>query len=422
MRHVCRVAGLVFVFLLVCGLFVGVSVLGEAVLPPEENVWTEVASMRHERSYFGTVVVDGKIYVMGGIDKEGVKPGGSFGSPFAEVIGAVERYDPQTNTWMDMSPMPTPRCYSIAVNSMGKIYCIGGRSTPLGHPLAVNEVYDPVTDSWEKKAALPTPRTGVSACVVNGSIYVMSGIITTSGGWSYSKLCEVYDPVDDTWSVYDGPWPEVPSTSLVFDNRQYVCNGVWLQIYDFAGASWMYGPDVPGERQGRGIVAVDGLLYTLGGCIETHSFPFYMDTPERVSSRGVFVYTPFGYGRIPPEISILSLKEGGEYNFSNVTLEFSIRQPMVWMGYSLDGQANVTIEGNVTLPELSNGHHSVRMFAEDKYGNRGASETITFSVVNVSLVNAPLSMSFIVAVVVTVAVAVVVCGSLLFLFLRKHRR
>jgi len=416
------VSGLVLVVLLSFCLVVETSVLGASVPPPEENVWTEIAPMRHERSYFGTAVVDGKIYAIGGIDKQGVKRGGSFGVPFAEVVGAVERYDPQTDTWTDMSPMLTPRCYSIVANSMGKIYCIGGRSTPLGFPLSVNEAYDPVTDSWEKKAALPTPRTDASVCVVNDNIYVMSKIATQSddGVWSYSDLCEVYDPVEDTWSVYDGPWPKVPSASMVFDNRQYVCDGFWLQIYDFVGDSWMDGPDLPGERHGRGIVAVDGLLYALGGCIETYSFPFYIWNPEMVSSRSAFVYTPFGYGRIAPVVSVLSLEDGMVYDFGDVFLEFVVDHPVVWVGYCLDDGVNVTVGGNVTLSGLSSGRHSVTVFAEDKYGNMGASENITFTVAN-----ATRSLDFIgsVVTVATVAVAaVIVCLGLLFLRKHQHKK
>jgi len=413
MGSLCRVSGLVFVVLLSFCLVAEAPVLGASVSPPEENVWVEIAPMHYARSYFGTVVVDGKIYAIGGLDERYVVGG----TDRHGVIGTVERYNPQTNTWMDMSPMPTPRYRGVIVYSMGKIYCIGGSKTPQGQDLLVNEAYDPITNSWEKKAALPTHRLDMSACVVNGSIYVMGGIITTSDGGSYSELCEVYDPVDDTWSVYDGPWPEVPSTSLVFDNRQYVCNGLSLQVYDFVGASWMYGPDVPGEFHGRGIVEVDGLLYALGGCTETYSFPFYMWSPERASVRSGFVYTPFGYGRIPPEISILSLKEKDKYDVSNVTLKFSIKQPIVWMGYSLDGQANVTVGGNVSLSGLSSGRHSVRVFAEDKYGNMGASETITFTVAN-----APQSLVFIGGAVTAAIVAVVVCLGLLFLRKYQHKK
>ncbi|MCL2476459.1 kelch repeat-containing protein [Candidatus Bathycorpusculum sp.] len=387
--------------------------------PPEENVWVEMASMRYPRSYFGTVVADGKIYAIGGLVSRGV----------GLVTGAVERYDPQTNTWMTLPSLPTPRYGGVAVCSMGKIYYIGGSTTSSGL-YGVNEVYDPATNQWTRKASIPTPRNGASACVVDGYIYVM-------GGYVNSELCEVYDPIEDTWSVYEGPWPEVPSDGVVFDGREYVCDGVGLRIHDLVLDSWMDGANVPLGLHGRGVVEVDGLLYVLGGCTETYSFPNalpyelreyfsknfemfrHIATTEQVHFQRVFMYTPFGYGRIAPEISVLSLEEGGRYDLETVTLEYSLNHPVVWMGYCLDGQANVTVGGNVSLSGLSSGRHSVRVFAEDKYGNTGASETITFTVAN-----APRSLVFIGVVTATTVVvaAVVVCLGLSFLRKNRHKK
>ncbi|MDR0373923.1 MAG: hypothetical protein LBI79_10350 [Nitrososphaerota archaeon] len=412
MSRVCLVFGLVFVFLLSCCLFGEVSVLAAPVSPPEENVWVEIAPMHHARCDFGTVVVDGKIYVIGGHDERYVQGG----IDYEGVIGAVEQYDPQTNTWMDMAPMPTPRYRGVVLCSMGKIYCIGGSSTPQGPALGVNEVYDPATNQWEQKASMPTPRGGVSACVLDGRIYVMGGYIVIYAGVSYPEICEVYDPIEDTWSVYGKPWPEVPSTGMVFDSREYVWDDSKLRIHDLVLDSWMDGPDLPRELYGRGVVEVEGLLYALGGYVARYSFPFYMQIPLHDSVRSCFVYTPFGYGRVAPEVCVFSLEENGVYDFRNVTLEFGLSCPVVWVGYSLDGQANVTASGNTTLSGLSNGRHSVRVFAEDKYGNIGVSETISFSVVN-----APLSMLFIATVATIFLVAVVVVCVCLFLFLRKCR-
>ena len=52
----------------------------------------------------------------------------------------------------------------------------------------------------------------------------------------------------------------------------------------------------------------------------------------------------------------------------------------LWLGYSLDGQANVTIAGNTTLNKVPNGAHNLTVYATDQYGNTGASETVYFTV------------------------------------------
>jgi hypothetical protein len=49
------------------------------------------------------------------------------------------------------------------------------------------------------------------------------------------------------------------------------------------------------------------------------------------------------------------------------------------MGYSLDGQDNVTVTGNATLSGLSSGLHNVTVYANDTAGNMGVSETIKFT-------------------------------------------
>jgi len=50
------------------------------------------------------------------------------------------------------------------------------------------------------------------------------------------------------------------------------------------------------------------------------------------------------------------------------------------MAYSLDNQANQTINGNCTLTGLTVGTHSIVVYANDTFGNMGKSETVTFTV------------------------------------------
>jgi hypothetical protein len=87
----------------------------------------------------------------------------------------------------------------------------------------------------------------------------------------------------------------------------------------------------------------------------------------------------------------------------------------VWMGYSFDGQDNVTIAGNVTLSGLSNGLHNVTVYAKDTFGNEGASETITFNVE----VPEPFPTALVVAASVA-TVAVMGVGLLVYFKKRKH--
>ena len=80
-----------------------------------------------------------------------------------------------------------------------------------------------------------------------------------------------------------------------------------------------------------------------------------------------------------PSISIIS-PENTTYTVGSVSQTFAVSVPTIWNGYSLDGQGNVTITGNATLTGLSEGSHSLTIYAKDTAGNTGASETIYFSI------------------------------------------
>ena len=89
------------------------------------------------------------------------------------------------------------------------------------------------------------------------------------------------------------------------------------------------------------------------------------------------IYVREGLDTAPPTISILS-PEFKAYPEGDVLLSFIVNEPTDWMGYSLDGQANVTISGNTVLTGLSEDVHNVIVFANDTCGNMGTSHRVYF--------------------------------------------
>jgi len=81
----------------------------------------------------------------------------------------------------------------------------------------------------------------------------------------------------------------------------------------------------------------------------------------------------------PPTIGILS-PESRTYNARDVQLIFTVNEPTQWMGYTLDGQNNLTISGNATIMNLPDGPHTIRVYANDTAGNTGISSAVQFSV------------------------------------------
>ena len=85
-----------------------------------------------------------------------------------------------------------------------------------------------------------------------------------------------------------------------------------------------------------------------------------------------------------PTITVISPENNANYAISSIPLNYTISENVNWTGYSLDGQANATITGNITLVGLLDGSHSVVVYANDTVGNMGASSTVYFTVDTVS--------------------------------------
>jgi undecaprenyl-diphosphatase len=109
------------------------------------------------------------------------------------------------------------------------------------------------------------------------------------------------------------------------------------------------------------------------------------------ASKGNLHYTAFLAGNqislnlpILPPVSILS-PENTTYTLSEISLTFKVNGPISWVGYSLDGQANTTILGNTTLTNLARGLHSVVIYINDTAGDVASSQTIYFTVGQVSI-------------------------------------
>ena len=87
----------------------------------------------------------------------------------------------------------------------------------------------------------------------------------------------------------------------------------------------------------------------------------------------------FTIDNVPPKVSVLSV-ESATYDVVDLPLNFTVSEPVSKMSYVLDGQDNVTVNGNTTLTGLSAGMHNVTVYAWDAAGNVGVSETVTFTV------------------------------------------
>jgi N-acetylneuraminic acid mutarotase len=158
-----------------------------AVYDPAADRWTVLPNLPTQRNHLAVDAIDGKVYVAGG----------RFGAGFnSETTAVLEIFDPGTNRWTTGVPMPAPRGGVAGVAANGCLFVIGGEGNP-ADPRGLfdqNEAYNPRTNAWIKLPPMPTPTHGLTgAAFVNGRIHLPGGAIT-QGGHSGSVIHWVYRP------------------------------------------------------------------------------------------------------------------------------------------------------------------------------------------------------------------------------------
>ena len=138
------------------------------------------------RDHFQTVVVQDKLYAIGG------RLSGGVGTIFKPLIPEVDVYDFNTQSWSSLPAnqnLPTPRGAPSVVNFEGKIVVIGGEvetevidGNTVSDALAITEQYDPVTQSWERLPDLNFKRHGTQAIVSGPGIFTLAGSPKLGGG------------------------------------------------------------------------------------------------------------------------------------------------------------------------------------------------------------------------------------------------
>ena len=256
--------------------------------------WTPRTDMPTARFHFGTCVVDGKVFAIGGeVDK--------FGDT---SIAIVEMYDPKTDTWERKADMPTARAGVSTLVVDGKIYAIGGGQGKKyrlrrgwGHSgklLPTIEMYDPVTDTWTQKADMPVPRSSNSTCIVDGKIYIIGGVTANRKQWRLDNV-DIYDPATDTWTKAKSMNHARGGASVsVVNGKIYVMGGVgWPQMPNHPGPflssvevfnpetnRWKEIAEMPAPKAFHTASVIDGKIYVIGGGFQGNDEFKYLSTVE----------------------------------------------------------------------------------------------------------------------------------------------
>ena len=144
---------------------------------PASNTWRERSAMPTPRNHAAIGVVNGKIYVIGG------RVGAAF-IGLASDISVVEEYDPATDQWSGpRARMPIARsAIGVGVDG-GRIYVAGGEYQD-PHMMATFravEAYDPASNTWTEMPPMPVSRHGLAVGVIGNRLHVISGDVQSAG-------------------------------------------------------------------------------------------------------------------------------------------------------------------------------------------------------------------------------------------------
>ena len=151
------------------------------VLRPNSDSWDRLPDMPEGRMGHQMIAANGKLYVIGGRGES----------------SKVLIYD-RTSGWSEGAPMPTPRDHLAAVLVQNKIYAIGGRH----HGIVRNvDIYDIATDTWSQGPSLPRPMSAMAAgLLADGRIHVVGGEDPGTFGGGVIDRHFMLDLASGTWS------------------------------------------------------------------------------------------------------------------------------------------------------------------------------------------------------------------------------
>lgn len=193
------------------------------IYDPLTDSWTTGADMPWGAGSCSSAVIDGMVYVCGGI----------VGS---NTVGNAGVYDPVLDSWNPngpLPPMPTPVNHAASATDGTYLWVFGGRGGGNWPQPGFDNVqrFDPATGIWLDSAQplsplspMPLGRGGTGRAVWHGErFFVMGG--ETSGGQVFDEV-QVYTPELDQWSTDTPlPTPRHGIFPVVDGNRIFVIGG-----------------------------------------------------------------------------------------------------------------------------------------------------------------------------------------------------
>ncbi len=172
----------------------------------ERSAWEELP-MQTALQGLALVTHQGQLYRVGGLSARNT----SEQPADLHSVTDVERFDPTTKVWSKAQPLPQARSSHDAVVLNDRLYVVGGWSLSGGREgewLADALVLDLTTPNatWEPFAQ-PFRRRALAAAAFDNKLYVMGGM---DEDHNISRSVDVWDPATKQWSQ----GPELPGEGM----------------------------------------------------------------------------------------------------------------------------------------------------------------------------------------------------------------
>ncbi|MCH7672088.1 MAG: hypothetical protein IIB72_07975 [Proteobacteria bacterium] len=132
--------------------------------------WTESVPMPVPRNQFSTVVLEGKIYAIGG----------QFHHDSMQLDQSrVDIYDPQTNSWSSGPSLPKGHSHAEGATFVhdNQIYMLGGHTTPAGGTKSTDADILRLSagGQWQVIGSLPMPLSSPAAAIIEETLFLAGG-------------------------------------------------------------------------------------------------------------------------------------------------------------------------------------------------------------------------------------------------------
>jgi hypothetical protein len=245
------------------------------VFDPEGDSWQELTPMEMPRSECQTGTTDSSILIFGG----------KVASGFTSVAtDRVDKYDPISDTWTRLSPMPHPRSEFNIAYSGGKYYLLGGSdgSRSLKDTM---DVYDPSVDEWQSQPAPSgnwtiSPSHHYTAAGQGSEIFLISienGLYINLEGYDITSFSKTRASTLMISSVFGSTHPPAPRLIPVGNERIFLAGGQMSPrsggylfsnrtfIYSTASGYWLDWFPLPEARNPEIAVYSQGKVFLIGG-------------------------------------------------------------------------------------------------------------------------------------------------------------